>query len=95
MRSGCCFRNDDPFDARFDEFAIDRMIDGGGRRQMFADRASSNRFDVRRRDAGNGASLILPTLQQRVRDVLAIAHALLGGVARTHGVAAIVKNLAE
>jgi hypothetical protein len=47
-------------------------------------------LDVRSRDAGDAARSVLALLQHRLRDVVAIAYALLVGVARAHQVAAII-----
>jgi hypothetical protein len=49
-------------------------------------------LDVRSRDAGDAAGFVLAVLQHRLRDVVAIAHALLVGVARAHQVTAIIEE---
>ena len=49
-------------------------------------------FDVWCRDASDAAGFLLAVLQHRLRDVVAIAHALLVGVARAHQVAAIIEE---
>src|SRR6202030_3577953 len=49
-------------------------------------------FDVWCRDGGDAAGSLLAVLQHRLRDVVAIAHALLVGVARAHQVAAIIEE---
>jgi len=49
-------------------------------------------LDVRRRDAGDAAGFVLAVLQHGLRDIVAIAHALLVGMARAHQVAAIIEE---
>ena len=57
-----------------------------------ADRASDQRLDIRRTNARGRADGGLTVLQQRVGDIVAIAHALLVGVARAHQVPAIIED---
>jgi hypothetical protein len=49
-------------------------------------------LDVWRRDAGDAADFVLAVLQHGLRDIVAVAHALLVGVARAHQVAAIIEE---
>jgi hypothetical protein len=49
-------------------------------------------LDIRSRDAGDAARFVLALLQHRLRDIVAVTHALLVGVARAHQVAAIVEE---
>jgi hypothetical protein len=56
----------------------------------FAQDLEDRLLDLGRRHAGDGAGFLLPTLQQRLRDVIAIPNALLVGMAWTHRIAAIV-----
>jgi hypothetical protein len=49
-------------------------------------------LDVWSRDAGDAAGFVLAVLQHRLRDVVAIAHALLVGMARAHQVASIIEE---
>ena len=51
-------------------------------------------FDLHRWDANDGPGIALATLQDRLRNVVAVATSALGRVARAHPVAAIVKELA-
>ena len=50
--------------------------------------------DLHRWDANDGPGIALATLQDRLRNVVAVATSALGRVARAHPVAAIVKELA-
>ena len=52
-------------------------------------------FDLHRRDTENGPSVVLATLQNRLRDIVAVSTSALGRVARAHPIAAIVKELAR
>src|SRR6202030_4151971 len=49
-------------------------------------------LDVRSRDAGDAAGFLLAVLQHGLRDIVAITHALLVGMARAHQVAAIIEE---
>ena len=51
-------------------------------------------LDLRRRDARDRSGVGLATLQQGVRDIVAVANALLAGVGRGHRIAPIVEELA-
>ncbi len=51
-------------------------------------------FDLHRWDANDEPGIALATLQDRLRNVVAVATSALGRVARAHAVAAIVEELA-
>ena len=88
--------DDDPLDASADEIAVWREIRCLSHLLIVAqglrNRLGNKRLDVGRRDAGDRTCLGLAVLQQRLRDIVAIAHAFLVGVARTHRIAAIVED---
>ena len=50
-------------------------------------------FDLHGRDTEDGPSVLLATLQNRLRDIVAVSTSALGRVARAHPVAAIVEQL--
>ena len=58
------------------------------------DRGDYQLLDVWSRDAGDAACFVLAVLQHGLRDIVAVAHALLVGVARAHQVAAIIEEKA-
>jgi hypothetical protein len=51
-------------------------------------------LDVWSRCAGDAACILLAILQHGLRDIVAVAHALLVGAARAHQVAAIIEEKA-
>ena len=85
----------DPLDMALDQVSItvrDWVWRGGAARlQIIAQCGDDKRLDLGRRHPPDraGASFVL---QQRLGDVIAIAHATLVGMARAHALAAIVKQ---
>ena len=61
-----------------------------GRTQGFCDPS----LDLERRRARYGPGFLFPSLQDRLRDIVAPSPSALGRVARAHPIAAIVKKLA-
>jgi hypothetical protein len=52
-------------------------------------------FDLHRRDTENGPSVVPATLQNRLRDIVAVSTSALGRVAWAHPIATIIKELAS
>ncbi len=65
------------------------------RRRQGADGVEDDPLDSFRRDPRERSGFFLPTLVQNGRDIIAVAHSLLDGVARRHRVAPIVEQLAH
>jgi hypothetical protein len=89
--------NDDPLHTRADEGAVDdcasRALRGIGRRPcLLLKRAANQPLDLWAGDARDRAGVRLVALQDRLRDVIAVAHALLVGVARAHRMAPVVED---
>jgi len=61
---------------------------------LMPNRGDYQLLDVWSRDAGDAACFVLAVLQHGLRDIVAVAHALLVGVARAHQVAAIIEEKA-
>ena len=64
------------------------MGSGRGRARRLGDPG----FDLQRRHPGDGPSFVFPSLEGRLRDIVAPSPSALGGVARAHPVAAIVEQ---
>ena len=82
-------RKDDPVDPRPNQIAIASVVICV---QRFPQSVANKLFNVGRRHAGDGSRFAFSVLQQGVRHVVAITHALLVGVARAHRIAAIVEE---
>jgi Tripartite tricarboxylate transporter family receptor len=60
-----------------------------------ADTFEHERLDVRCRDAGDAACLIVSLLQESVGDIVPVTHPLLVRVRRAHAVAAVIEDAAR
>src|SRR6266516_1912411 len=85
------------FDMSLDQVAIaygDRWLRLGCCREVSAEAIEHERLDLGGGEPGDAAGARLPFLQNRMGDVVAVAHPELVGVGRAHPAAAVVENAA-
>src|ERR1700758_3753119 len=62
---------------------------------MSTDAVTNQTLDLWSRHAGDAAGFRLAILQQRLRDIVTVAHALLVGMRRAHAIAAVIKKAVD